>query len=721
MALDRTGGFDLLVQLSESEINEQIAAASIMGTLFPTSINIPIASPAFSGSADINFGTPTINFDPAPRVELRVPFSNSQLNITAPIPLIISPLGGMITITDTLEVVNQGSSMQIAMNFNNGTPTVTVAFDASSAALLAPLLAAAGMTLADAQNIVAGMVLSNLQTTNGGLFALSPEIPVADDNDPTTIFNFEVRPFNDNSALDRDCLSIGIRMSSASGGNINLINSNMLPPGVNSMVMMSNFWLLSQVMRRNLATALGISLSDIDTPFRLNRPVPAPGGEGTLTRLEARVDGNRIRIDGRAIADGTGWSAESNFHFFVELRLVDGSIAISSTVPVVDTDIDLEWWVWLAAGFLGGLFGGIIGAIVAIIVTAIVESVAEGIVNNLVSEGISGGLGDIPSIPLGPIGSGFSIDTILLDDLELRCSIFKALNIPIKHQGQYASRNRFGIDLETGAIRTTPNRSTDLIWDNTQGISIANTAGLRLINKGFNSVSPLDISRLPLTGTRILPHQIPMSLHSVIWFLPRNEIVFGIRTAEGRLGKVRASINLTTQNLELEWVIYDTPIPSLDLDVRWYKLERGNVNHYITDDCKYCTSAEIRWRGVFTAKSKLLAFPVNYQWCLCGQVLDGKEGVIEVNGEKLKYTIRGNQLILDATRINQSIKCQLCISAIDFKGREFFKCIKIDQAGLLVHCRRCEDKPRVIDRIDASRVFSTMELRPLELTKHLIR
>ena len=220
MALDRTGGFDLLVQLSESEINEQIAAASIMGTLFPTSINIPIASPAFSGSADINFGTPTINFDPAPRVELRVPFSNSQLNITAPIPLIISPLGGMITITDTLEVVNQGSSMQIAMNFNNGTPTVTVAFDASSAALLAPLLAAAGMTLADAQNIVAGMVLSNLQTTNGGLFALSPEIPVADDNDPTTIFNFEVRPFNDNSALDRDCLSIGIRMSSASGGNI---------------------------------------------------------------------------------------------------------------------------------------------------------------------------------------------------------------------------------------------------------------------------------------------------------------------------------------------------------------------------------------------------------------------------------------------------------------------------------------------------------------------
>ena len=721
MAQDRTGGFDLLVQLSESEINEQIAAASIMGTLFPISMSIPVNSPPLVGTVEVSFGTPSINLDPAPNVSLVVPITNLSLTITA--PAVFGPIliGGTITITDSIQVVNNGATMQIAMDFNAGPPAVTVVFDATSAGALAPFLTAVGMNINTAQTMVASMVLSSLQSTNGGMFLLSPEIPVADDTDPATIFNFDVRTFNDNSALDRDCLSIGIRMSSASGGNINLINSNLMPPGVNSMVMMSNNWLLGQVMRRQVANALGISLSDIDTPFRLNRSIPAPGGEGTLTRLIAFVDGNRIKVEGTAVASGSGWDAESNFHFFISLALVDGSITISSSQPVVDTDVDLEWWVWLAAGLLGGLFGGIVGAIVAIIVTAIVEAVAEGIVNNLVSEGISGGLGNLPSIPLGPIGSGFNIDSILLDDLELRCSIFKNPEVPIKHQGQYQGRTRFGIDLETGAIRTTPNRNTDLIWDNARGILIANTAGLRVINKSYHSVTPLDISRLTLTANRILPQNIPVSFPPIIWFLPHNEVVFGIRTAEGRLGKVKAFINVTNQNLDLEWVIYDTPIPSLELESKWVKLERGAVTNYITDDCKYCTSTEVRWRGTFTAKSKLLAFPVNYQWCLCGQVLEGTEGVLEMNGEKISYKIQGNKLIIEATRINQTIQCQVCVSAIDHKHREFFKCLKIHQPGLFVHCRSCEDKPKLVDRVDVSLLAGKTTWRPLELSKYLVR
>jgi hypothetical protein len=721
MALDRTGGFDLLVQLSESEINEQIAAASIMGTLFPTSMSIPIVNPAFSGSADINFGTPIINLDPSPRVGLNVPFANSQLNVTSPIPLTISPIGGTISIVDDIQVVTVDSALKIAMNFNVGAPTVAVVFNAATIALLNPLLGPTGLTIADAQNIVASMVLNNLVNINGGSFDLSPEISVVNDSDATTIFNFEVKTFNDASALDRDCLSIGIRMSSTFGGDMNLINGNLMPDGVNSMVMLSNFWLLAHVMRPNLAASLGISVNDIDTPFRLNRSIPAPGGEGTLTRLEARVDGNRIRIDGTAIADGTGWSAESNFSFFIELRLVADSLTITSTTPSVDTDIDLEWWVWLAAGFVGGLFGGIIGVIVAVIVTAIVEAVAEGIVNNLVSDGLSGSLGNLPSIPLGPIGGGFSIDTLLLDDLELRCSIFKNLNIPIKHQGRHVSNAPFGIDLETGVIRNTPNRNTDLIWDPTQGILIANTAGFTIINANYNSLSPIEISRFPLSTRRIQLHQIPVSFPGSIWFLPHSEIVFGIRTAEGRLGKVNAFINITNQSMALEYVIYDTPIPSLDIESRWIPIERGEVKQYITDDCRFCTSTETRWRGIFTAKPKLLSFPIDYQWCLCGNVLKDKEGVVEINGEKLKYKIEGNKLIIDATKINQDITCQLCLSAIDNKRREFFKCLKLDQKGLSVKCRRCEDKPKLVDKIDMTSMLSESVLRPLEISKFLVK
>ena len=86
-------------------------------------------------------------------------------------------------------------------------------FDAPSEALLAPLLAAVGMTIAQAENSVAGLVLTNLQTTVRRLL-LTPFIPVSDDTDPTTIFDLDVTTVNDTSAADRDCLVFGVRMAS---------------------------------------------------------------------------------------------------------------------------------------------------------------------------------------------------------------------------------------------------------------------------------------------------------------------------------------------------------------------------------------------------------------------------------------------------------------------------------------------------------------------------
>src|SRR5688572_1522449 len=280
------------------------------------------------------------------------------------------------------------------------------------------------------------IILTQLQTGVNRL-DLTPPIPVVDDTDPLTVFDIDVTTINDTSAADRDCIVFGVRMASDSGGNINLATTNFIPAGGQSLVMMSNFWLLARVTRPLVASALGLSVSDFDTPLRLNRNVPAPGGQGTLTRLEARIDGNRIRVDGRAVASGTGWSAESNFFFFIDITLSGGAITITATSPSVSTDVDLEWWVWLVSLGLGALFGGVIGVIVGAVALAIVQSVAEGMVNTLVSGGISGALGGIPSIPLGPIGSGLTLDSVILDDLELRCAITRSLGVPVKTQGSH--------------------------------------------------------------------------------------------------------------------------------------------------------------------------------------------------------------------------------------------------------------------------------------------
>lgn len=360
MSLDRTSGFDMLVQVSESELNNQLATAFLAGGTFPAGMSVPVNAGGVTGTADLNFNTPIADLDrPRPRMGLTVPFANSQLQITAPLAATIAPLGGTITIVDSVVMISQGANQLATLDFNAGAPNVTVVFDAASAAQLAPLLAAASLTLAQAQNMMAGVVLAQLQTGIGRL-DLTPAIPVVDDADATTVFDIDVTTVNDATAADRDCLTFGVRMSSDSGGNINGVTTSMIPAGSQSLVMMSNFWLLARVMRPRLATSLGRPVTDFDTPLRLNRSIPAPGGQGTLRSLQATVVGNRIAVTGRATDSGTGWSAESNFSFFIDIALAGGAITVTATTPVVDTDVDLEWWVWLASLGLGGLFGGIV-------------------------------------------------------------------------------------------------------------------------------------------------------------------------------------------------------------------------------------------------------------------------------------------------------------------------------------------------------------------------
>lgn len=696
MALDRTSGFDMLVQISETELNNQLATAFLAGSTFPPAISVPVNTGGVTGTADLNFNTPVADLDrPRPRMGLTIPFSNSQLQITAPLAVTIAPLGGTITIVDSIVMITQGSNQLATMDFNAGAPDVTVVFDAASAALLAPLLSAAGLTIAQAQNMMAGVVLTQLQTSIGRI-DLTPPIPVVDDADATTVFDIDVTTVNDTSALDRDCITFGVRMANDSGGNINGVTTSMIPAGSQSLVMMSNFWLLARVMRRRIAASLGRPVTDFDTPLRLNRNIPAPGGQGTLTNLEARIIGNRIAVTGRATDSGTGWSAESNFSFFIDIALSGGAITVTATTPDVDTDVDLAWWVWLLSLGLGALFGGIVGVIVAAVVLAVVEAVAEGIADGMISDGISGSLGGLPSIPLGPIGGGLTLSSIVIDDLELRSTIVRSVSVPVKNQGGHTSLGEFAVDLDTGVINADTRVGSDLVWNPAASLSTNGPSGLSITGTSFGALTPVQISRLPLATNQLPMGLIPLAFPPSFPFFTHNEVVFGVRTTEGRLAKVRAWRSITEAGvLHLNWVTFDTPTPSLDIAARWSVLERGEVSEHITPDCSFCRSNPVRWCGIFEAWPRLAAFPIDYQWCLCGEVIEEGSGEVSTKYGPLAYRLVGRRLYIE-TEMAQSVGCELCVSAIDARGLELFTCIQLNQSGIEKYCRKCDPrKPNV--------------------------
>ena len=687
MALDRTAGFDMLVQVSENELNNQVAAAFAAGLLFPTTLSSPVNAFGLTGRLDLNLGSPVVDLDRArPQMGITTTFSNSQLEITAPVAATVAPLGGTIVFVDTVQMRSQPGTQQAVLDFTAGAPTVTVTFNAATVGLLTPILGGFGVSIAAAQNAVADLVRDRLVADVRRL-PLSPPIPVANDADPITPFSIEVTTVNDTSAADRDALTFGVRTDAASGGNINGVSQSFIPAGGQSVVMLSNFWLLARVIRPRLAAALGRPVTDFDTPLRLNRAVPAPGGRGTLTNLEARIQGNRIRVDGRATASGTGWSAVATFSFFIDLSLSGGQIRITASSPTVNTNVSLEWWVWLASIGLGGLFGGIIGAIVGAIVPAIVEAVAEGIAERMATTAFNNAASSIPPIPLGPIGAGLSLTNIVLDDLELRGPIQRSLNLPVKSSGQHVALGPFALDLDAGTVYpgTSEHVPRDLAWAPGSGLRAINGAGMTITGQSYAALTPLQLRSFGFGTTFVGQNGIPLSLDLPL-FGVSSQIVFGVRTNQGRLAKVRAWRDLTAGGaLRIYWTTYDTPIPSLDIALRWDVIEKGKGSPFIGRDFAPCERYEVSRRCTIEAWPRLVVFPVDYQWCLCGDVLEEGEGEVEHADGTLSYHLEGRHLTVE-TAMGDDVDCELCVSAIDARGRELFTCVQLTNAATETSC-----------------------------------
>lgn len=699
MALDRTAGFDLLVQVGESEINSQVAAAFAAGLLLPSSLSVPVDAFGVNGHLDLDLTTPFVDLDRSPgQLGITTRFTNSQLEITAPVTATVAPLAGTIAIVDSVQIRSQAGTQQAVLDFAAGAPTVTVTLDPATVTLLTPTLSGLGVSVAAAQNALADIVRQHLADDIQRM-PLSPPIPVADDSDPLTPFSIDVTTVNDTSVADRDALTFGVRTDASSGGNIHAIGQSFIPGGGQSVLMMSNFWLLARVIRPKLAQALGRPVSDFDTPLRLNHPIPAPGGHGgTLTNLEARIDGNRIRVDGRATDSGTGWSAVATFSFFIDLSLSGGQIQIVASSPSVHTEISLEWWVWLASIGLGAIFGGIIGAIVGAIVPTIVIAVAEGIADRLATEAFNNATSNIPPVPLGPLGAGLTLSSILLDDLELRGPVQRALNLPVKSSGQHRGTGAFAIDLDSGAIFSGPGEVAprDLNWAPGAGIHALNGAGLSISGQPYAALTPLQLRAYGFGTVVVQESGIPLSL-DLPFFGIHSEIVLAVRTSQGRLAKVRAWREVGDGTLNLFWTTYDTPVPTLDLALRWSETETGERTTFPGSHFQLCERYEVARRCDVEAWPRLVAFPVDYQWCLCGTVLDEGEGELEHAGATIRYRIDGRHLEFE-TELGAAIDCELCVSAIDARGHELFTCVPLQRDGTETKCRGGRDfypKPSV--------------------------
>jgi hypothetical protein len=359
---------------------------------------------------------------------------------------------------------------------------------------------------------------------------------------------------------------------------------------------------------------------------------------------------------------------------------------VTATTPEVNASVGLETWLIVLTVLTGTLPGGAPGMTTAMIVLVIIQAVANSLAHNQVANAVNNAL-VIPPAPLGPVGGGIIINDLILDDLELHCSIVKSA-IPVRNSGEYSSAGAFTLDLDTGEIDSAVVPETDLVWDPARGFLTQGASGLTVTGTPFGGLTPAQISRFSLSSRLIPMSSVPFSFPFPVLSTPVREVVFGMRTTMGRYAKVRAFRDQSTSSapLSLEWTTYETPAAELELTAHWSVAERGEVTVLVTD-FEYCESSPVAWSGVFEARPKLMAFPVDYQWCLCGQILQKGKGFLrQSTGGEISYRLDGRILQI-RTEKGVGIDCELCVSAIH-RGLEFFRCLPLSKPGIETRCRK---------------------------------
>lgn len=121
----------------------------------------------------------------------------------------------------------------------------------------------------------------------------------------------------------------------------------------------------------------------------------------------------------------------------------------------------------------------------------------------------------------------------------------------------------------------------------------------------------------------------------------------------------------------------------------------------------------MRWCGYFEAVPKLMPFPIDYQWCLCGTVIEEGQGEVASGSGRLAYKLAGRRLMVQARELGQDINCELCVSAIDGRGQEQYTCIRLQQSGIEKRCRKCVPAARRYDTVLLAAKADAAGWRPL--------
>jgi hypothetical protein len=339
------------------------------------------------------------------------------------------------------------------------------------------------------------------------------------------------------------CLTFG----GGTPGNLANLTTSAIPAGSTATLMMGFGWLL-RLMEPGIEAGIGLAPDDFVDGHLAHSVEIDSKNDVNLTRLDFTLEDGFVQVRSRVEKNGFCYTASADFGGDFRLEVRDGRLLVDADLSDPDFDIDVPWYCWIGAGFLGALLGGLVGAILLPLLLYLVTSTVENVVNTVADTIIAAINAATPSVDVPAIGFSLIFQNAFVDDIGIGCRFVVRDTAPVRCQGTLRLRPGQEVDLDDGTVGSAVD-GADLRWTGRETAAklealcasrIAGTPWVQFAEVPRYRLYGLDYSRrvLPVTELGFLQVIDLPFVDDIEMFLP-SMAVYAVRTNERRMALIQ--------------------------------------------------------------------------------------------------------------------------------------------------------------------------------------
>ena len=236
----------------------------------------------------------------------------------------------------------------------------------------------------------------------------------------------------------------------------------MIGAGNNATLMIGFDWLL-RLMEPVIEAGLDLDDDDFEDGHLTHSVEIDDENDVHLTRLDFTLEDGFVKVRSRVEKNGFCYTASADFGGDFKLAVEESRLKVEADFSDPDLDLDIPWYCWIGAAFLGALLGGIIGAILVPLLLYLVTSTVEDVVNTVADAIVDAINNATPSVDVPAVGFDLFFQNAFVDDIGIGCRLVVRDTAPVRCQGTVRLRPGQELDLDDGKVESFVN-GADLRW-----------------------------------------------------------------------------------------------------------------------------------------------------------------------------------------------------------------------------------------------------------------